>query len=54
VQIVWIGTFEAMSLTNSHSPRSIISSTTRTARASMSSISWLITRGVKPLATMLR
>ncbi len=53
-QIIWTGTWAAMSSTNSTSPRSQTPSTTRAARRSISSTSWAIIRGVKPRETRRR
>ena len=53
-QIIWTGTWPAISSTNSASPFSHTSSTTRAARRSISSMSLAIIRGVKPLETSRR
>ena len=53
-QIIWTGTWAAISSTNSASPCSHTLSTTTAARRSISSTSLAIIRGVKPRDTSRR
>jgi len=52
--ITWPGSFAAMSVTRSPSPRAATSSTIWRACAPMFSLSFRIIRGVKPRLTMSR